>query len=174
MGNNLMSSPYIDIPLQAYLDNLSNNIQELFKNYIYIDLNTICNESQCFSEDDRRVQFYVKKYEILEMPYILSINTNINNYNELIKYKDFINKIFKYEVNLYDIDYKLVGFVTQPSSNHFVAYFENYNERYPNSLKKWYKFDDLFPKYKEIKNTEFSLDNIRKGESISLLIYLRK
>ena len=26
MGNNLMSSPYIDIPLQAYLDNLSNNI----------------------------------------------------------------------------------------------------------------------------------------------------
>ena len=36
--NNLMSSPYIDIPLQAYLDNLSNNIQELFQNYIYINL----------------------------------------------------------------------------------------------------------------------------------------
>ena len=61
-----------------------------------------------------------------------------------------------------------------PSSNHFVAYFENNNERYPNSLKKWYKFDDLFPKYKEIKNTDFSLDNIRNEESISLLIYLRK
>ena len=108
------------------------------------------------------------------MPYILSINTNINNYNELIKYKDFINKIFKYEVNLYDIDYKLPGFVTQPSSNYFVAYFENNNERYLNSLKKWYKFDDLFPEYKEVKNNKFSLDNIRIGESISLLIYLRK
>ena len=82
MENNLMSSPYIDIPLQAYLDNQSNNIQELFKNYIYIDLNTICNESQCFIEDDRRIQFYVKKYEILEMPYILSINADASNYNE--------------------------------------------------------------------------------------------
>ena len=92
----------------------------------------------------------------------------------MIKYKDFINKIFKYEVNLYDINYKLVGFVTQPSNNHFVAYFENNNERYPNCLKKWYKFDNLFHKYKKIKNNEFSLDNIRKGESISLLIYLRK
>ena len=118
-----MSSPYIDIPLQEYLDNLPNNIRELFKNYIYIDLNTICNKSQCFSEDDRRVQFYLKKYVILEMPYILSINTNINDYSELIKYKGFINKIFKYEFNLYDIDYKLVGFVTQPSSNHFYCLF---------------------------------------------------
>ena len=78
-----MSSPYIDIPLQEYLDNLPNNIRELFKNYIYIDLNTICKEIQCFREDDISVQFYVKKYEILEIPYILSINTNINDYSEL-------------------------------------------------------------------------------------------
>ena len=34
MENNLMSSPYIDISLQAYLGSLSNKIQELFKNYI--------------------------------------------------------------------------------------------------------------------------------------------
>ena len=45
---------------------------------------------------------------------------------------------------------------------------------YLNSMKKRYKFDDLFPKYKEVKNTEFSIDNIRKGEGIALLIYLRK
>ena len=30
--NDLMSFPYIDIPLQAYLNSLSNNIKELFKN----------------------------------------------------------------------------------------------------------------------------------------------
>ena len=81
------------------------------------------------------------------MPYILSINTNINDYAELI---------------------------IQPSINHFVAYFENYNERYPNSIKKWYKFDDLYPKYKEVKNIEFSLNNIRNGEGVALLIYIRK
>ena len=98
--------------MQAYIDNLSNDVQEIFHNYIYINLNTICNESQCYSEDDKNVQFYVKKYEILEMPFILSINTNINNYSELIKYNDFINKIFKNEIKLYNIDYKLVGFVT--------------------------------------------------------------
>ena len=57
---NLFSSYYIDIPLQAYLDNLSNDVQEIFHNYIYINLNTICNESQCYSEDDKNVQFYIK------------------------------------------------------------------------------------------------------------------
>ena len=101
------------------------------------------------ANDDIRVQFYVKKYEILEMPYILSINTNINDYCELIKYKGFINKIFKYEVNLYDIDYKLVGFVTQSSSIHFVAYFENNNERYQNSLKKCINLMIYFPNIKK-------------------------
>ena len=94
-----MSAPFIDIPLQAYLDNISNNIQELFQNYIYINLNTICNESQCFSEDDANIQYYVKKYEIIEIPYILSINTNINDYNELVKYNEFINKILKMKSN---------------------------------------------------------------------------
>ena len=59
------------------------------------------------------------------MPYILSINTNINDYSELIKYNDFINKIFKKEIKLYNIYYKLVGFVIQPSIKHFAAYFEN-------------------------------------------------
>ena len=38
--------------------------------------------------------------EILEMSYILSINTNINDYSELMKYNDFIYKIFKYEKNI--------------------------------------------------------------------------
>ena len=42
------------------------------------------------------------------MPCILSINTNINDYSELMKYNDFINKIFKNEIKLYNIDYKLV------------------------------------------------------------------
>ena len=44
--NNILSYPYIDIPLQAYIDNLSPDIDHLFKNYIYINLNTICNEEQ--------------------------------------------------------------------------------------------------------------------------------
>ena len=83
--NNLLSAPYKEISLQSYFDNLYNTIQELFQNYIYINWNTC--------EDEPNIPFYMKKYEILEIPFILSINTNINGYVEWIKYFDFINKI---------------------------------------------------------------------------------
>ena len=84
------------------------------------------------------------------MSYILSINTNINDYSELMKYKDFIYKIFKYENKLYIIDYKFFEFVRQSYITYFLTYFENYNEKYSNCLKNWYKFDDSFPKFKKI------------------------
>ena len=60
--NNILSYPYIDIPLQAYIDDLSPYIDPIFKNYIYIILNTIYNEAQCYSENDKNIQFYVRKY----------------------------------------------------------------------------------------------------------------
>ena len=37
-------------------------------------------------------------------------------------------------------------------------------------MKKRDKFDDLFQKYKKVKNTESSFYNIIKGESLDLLI----
>ena len=73
----------LDIPLQVYINNLSPDINHIFKNYIYINLNTICNKDKCYSENYKNVQFYVKKYEILEMPLILLLNTNINEFAEL-------------------------------------------------------------------------------------------
>ena len=36
---------------------------------------------QCSIEDNKNVSFYVKKYEILEFPLILSINSNLSNFN---------------------------------------------------------------------------------------------
>ena len=51
---NILSYPYIDIPLQAYIVNLSQDIDHIFKNYIYINLNTICNEAQFYSENDKK------------------------------------------------------------------------------------------------------------------------
>ena len=65
-----------------------------------MNIHTICNEEQCYSEDDKNVNFYVKKYEILQLPLILSINTNLSNFNLLIKNKDFLNKIMKKEIKL--------------------------------------------------------------------------
>ena len=53
------------------------------------------------------------------MPFILSINTNINNYNQLIAYKEFINKIFVQKIKLYNNNYNLLGFITPPSFNHY-------------------------------------------------------
>ena len=40
--NNNMSYPYIDIPFQAYIDDLSPDIDHIIKNYIYFNWNTIC------------------------------------------------------------------------------------------------------------------------------------
>ena len=107
------------------------------------------------------------------MPLILSLNTNINEFSDLKKYSQFISKIFKNEIILYETSYKLIGFITQPSVKFFLAYFENYNEKYIDSIKKWYKYDDLNSKYKTILNTEFALDNIRAVEGIALFVYLK-
>ena len=67
---------------------------------------------------------YMKKYNIIEMPLILSINTNINYYNQLICYKEFINKIFLQKIKLYNNNYNLLDFITQPSFNHYIGYFK--------------------------------------------------
>ena len=67
---------------------------------IYLNINTIYNEEQWYCEDNHNMNFYVKKYEILELPFILSFNTNLSNFILLIKNKDFLNKIMKNEINL--------------------------------------------------------------------------
>ena len=108
-----------------------------------MNIHTICNEEQGYSEDDKNVNFYVKKYEILQLPLILSINTNLSNFNSLIKNKDFLNKIMKKEIKLYGEKYSLLGFITQPYQNHFVSYFKNYNQEYAKSLNIWFKYDDI-------------------------------
>ena len=41
-----------------------------------MSINTIYNEEQCYSEDDKNMNLYLKEYEILQLPIILSINTN--------------------------------------------------------------------------------------------------
>ena len=60
---------------------------------IYLNINIIYNEEQWYREDNENMNFFVKKYEILELPFILSFNTNLSNFILLIKNKDFFNKI---------------------------------------------------------------------------------
>ena len=91
---NLNSTPYIDIPLISYEDNRIKNIEELFNNYIYININTICQEEKCANENASIVNWYIKKYSIIEMPLILSINININDFNQLNSNRDFLIKYF--------------------------------------------------------------------------------
>ena len=51
-----------------------------------MNINKICNEPQCTNEDDKNINFYIKKYEIIELLFILSINTDLSSYDLLIKY----------------------------------------------------------------------------------------
>ena len=63
--------------------------------------------------------------------------------------------------------------MTQPKPNHYVAYFENYYESFLSSLNKWFEYDDIKDHYKEIKNIELSLENIRDYEPVVLLVYIK-
>ena len=126
-----------------------------------MNINTICNEEVCNSNDYNSVNFYFKKYETLEFPPILSINTNVNNLNELLKYKDFINKIFKNMISVYNTNYDLIAFATQPYQNHYVYYFKNTDREFKESLFKWYKYDGLNGNYKDIKTADFRIYNMR-------------
>ena len=57
---NLNFTPYNDIPLISYEDNRIKNIEELFNNYIYININTICQEEKCVNENASIVNCYIK------------------------------------------------------------------------------------------------------------------
>ena len=85
------------------------------------------------------------------MTRILSFNSNINDYNSLITYESFINKLFIENIKIYNNNYKLIAFVTKPEPNHFIGYFQNYFDRLTSSLLKWYKFDERKGCYKELK-----------------------
>ena len=60
-----------------------------------MNINTICNEEVCNSNDYNSVNFYFKKYEILEFPPILSINTNANNFKNYYSIKILLIKYLK-------------------------------------------------------------------------------
>ena len=107
------------------------------------------------------------------MPLILSINTNINEFSLLLSNKDFINRIFKNYINIYNINYNLIAFITQPSDNHFICYFKCLKEEYPACLHYWFKYDDVNGVYKELKNFDLSLNNIQQSEAITILVYLK-
>ena len=63
------------------------NIQDIFLNYyIYINLNTICQEEICVKDENTLIKWYIKIYEIIKMSLILSINTKINGYDILFKH----------------------------------------------------------------------------------------
>ena len=100
ISEELISNSFIDIPLISYEDERINSIDDLFKEYIFMNIHTICNEDECYSENDIDVNFYIKKYEIIQLPLILSINTNLSNFDLLKKKKAFINKILKKEISL--------------------------------------------------------------------------
>ena len=143
----------------------------MFKEYIFINLNIICTLDTCSNPEDDIITNFL--YEINEVLFILSFNTNINEYTILLKKKDFINKIFKSNISIFHKKYELFRFVTMPHQNHFVSYFKCLNKKYPNSLNYWFKFDDIEGKYSKINNFDLSINNVRETESICLLIYFK-
>ena len=57
----LVTQPFIDISLEAYSDTRNIDFDDLIKEYIFINLNTISNLPEYYSEYDSNVNFYNKK-----------------------------------------------------------------------------------------------------------------
>lgn len=79
----------------------------------------------------------------MEIPPIISINVNVDDFDDLKNNLGFINKYFKLTIEIYNNIYKLIGFITQPFRNHFISYFQDFNEDSKECLNSWYKYDDF-------------------------------
>ena len=95
----------------------------------------ICREEICVENKGKDFQFYIKKYTILDMQLILSINTYLNEFDYMIDKTQFINTIFK-KKELFGFSYNLIGLMTQPYENLFKSYFINLNEKFENNENK--------------------------------------
>lgn len=84
------SSPFIDIPLTAFIDDKIKTLNDLFEKHIYENINGICTEKECKND----VSFYVRKFTIVEMPLILSFNINL-----LITFITQLQKIILYGIS---------------------------------------------------------------------------
>ena len=60
-----------------------------------------------------------------------------------------------------------------PQQNHFVSYFKCLNNKYPDNINYWFKFDDIEGKYRKINNFDLTINNVRETEAICLLIYFK-
>ena len=85
------------------------------------------------------------------MTLILTINANVDHYNDLLLNKNFMNKIFKEKIVLNTNNNKLIGIITQPTEDQFISYYENYNNIY-NNINNWIKLYDLDCYFYTIKN----------------------
>ena len=84
-----------------------------------------------------------------------------------------VNKIFVSNINIYNRHYILIGFITQPSENHYVSYFQNFYDKYSYSINTWFKYNDMKGYYIELKNQELSIQNIKCTEPCALFVYLK-
>lgn len=107
------------------------------------------------------------------MPPILSKNINVNDFTDLLNYKNFINKLFPNNICLFRYKYILIGMVVQLCDNHLISYFLNCNKKYSEKLSQWYKYDGFDGYFTKVYNINFAFNGIKQSEGISLFFYLK-
>ena len=91
----------------------------------------------------------------------------------MCSFKNYINLIFLNKITIYKYNYKLIVLVTQSEQINYVVYFENYFNSFSSILNKQFQYNDIIGHYKEFKNIELNLENIRDYEPVVLLVYLK-
>ena len=131
-------------------------------------------ETECSNNLTGNDNYYIKTFKINSLPPFLFINTNINDYGELINYKDFINKILGKSVKLYGIQYILVSIISMPGPAHYNVVFKNYSNLFGLNNEKWYFYDDMGDSIlNELLYEDICINNIRNNNGLALFIYKR-
>jgi len=164
----LYTKSYLELTEGYLSEKILTNIKDFILEY-FNDRNVSCNEDICLRDNMNYKQNF--KYEILDLPLILSIYISME-YNKLCDFKNTINNLLRYEFEIYSAKYELVGVIIMISSNHFISLCKNSYLGLNLNLGQWFYHDDMNGYIKPID--ELGLNNILNNYCINLLIYMLK
>lgn len=160
---------YIDIDENKLNNPKAINIENIIYQDIFENYSKLCDEPECFIHKKFILNI---NYENINLPFILTFNININEYNILSNYKTKIDNIFLETVKIKMNSYKLVGIIFNENDNHFICLSKNLNSILNLSDEVWLFHNDLNGKLDILDKGLLAYKNYRNNKIPCMFIYL--
>ena len=162
----LFTPPFLELFEIHINDSNIKTIDDFIVKGYFKDRNVLCKEEICVSENVDSVQTF--KYNIIELPLILSVYISMNEDGLKLNRKKIINLLVN-DFVLGNRNYLLKGIIIMPSINHFTVLFKNNSELLGLNKCSWYYHDDINGLIKSINDLGFK--NIIESNNLCLFIY---